>query len=522
MGGRAYAILALVALAATAPCLVFGPGAIDSAPYNYVWTTQVAEGLSRGEFYIRWLPRSFEGLGAPTFYFYPPFAFQVSGVFAAVGAGPGYGISLAVLTLTLLSGVSMRAWLDGRSARPLVWACLYMIAPYHLADWYRRAALAEYSAFVWLPLIALAIESWPKRWAAPLLAATYAALIMSHLPVALLASLFLVAPLAAAACMPRRDLHRLAETGLALAVGLALAAVYLVPALTLQPYISDALLWGASYRPSNWAITDASSPVEWPLRSRFVPVVGALVVLAAGAVLVARADRSRKVVFWGALAIVTAVLALGLPPQLWDLPLLSKVQFPYRILAVTEFAALTAAAMAPPLPRPVLAAGLAIALSAYFRTAEQAALSLQHAKAIHQFDAGLPDAVEYLPARFTAGGFDPRARIADLRALRGPPVRGPARVMTQNPNGGLTLRAETSGTVVVRRFYFPAWRVTRDGQTVAARPSGAGRLLSFDATPGVYRVDLAPLPQERWGWAISAAGLVALAGLTAARRRRQA
>ena len=89
----------------------------------------------------------------------------------------------------------MYLWLKDKTHFAALGACLYMAAPYHLGDFYVRAALAEFAGFVWLPLIALALEAQPKRWAAPLLALAFAGLLVSHLPMAVLATCFLIGPM---------------------------------------------------------------------------------------------------------------------------------------------------------------------------------------------------------------------------------------------------------------------------------------------------------------------------------------
>ena len=104
----------------------------------------------------------------------------------------------AAALLLWASGLAMQRWLllesvDRRTA--LIAALAYMAAPYHLLiDHYIRGAFAESTAYVLLPLVMLAIQrTVAGRPAAPiLLAASYAALLMSHLPTALLVSVTLV------------------------------------------------------------------------------------------------------------------------------------------------------------------------------------------------------------------------------------------------------------------------------------------------------------------------------------------
>ena len=228
-----------LAVALMAPNLLWGPSLADSASYNHVWVAQFAEGLGRGELYPRWLPRSFEGLGSPTFYFYPPLAFYLPALLDLLGLTTPQAINAAFLAATVASGAAMHAWLRLRGGRALLGAALYMAAPYHLFDLYVRGGLAEHAAFVWIPLLAMGVAGLPDRRAIALLAASYAGLILTHLPVALLATVFLLLPLglARAARSPRL----LVPGVTAIALGLGLAAIYLLPALTLQEHISSEL-----------------------------------------------------------------------------------------------------------------------------------------------------------------------------------------------------------------------------------------------------------------------------------------
>ncbi len=259
----------------------------------------------------------------------------------------------------------MWLWLRFKDANP-AWALLYMAAPYHLADWYQRAALAEFVAFAWLPLIALAIEAQPRRWATPLLAVSFAGLVMTHLPLALLTTAGLIAPMV---LMRRQYLFAYTVAG---ALGLGLSAIYLLPALTLQDHISRAAMLTPYYTPSNWAPW-APHAALW------------VVPLALGPVFIALGRRS----FWLGVTLFCAAMGLAVIPFVWQAPALNQVQFPWRILAIAEFAAVTAAALARPRLL-MIALAFAISMSAYARTANlaQASLSRSFPTGIDRAPAG--------------------------------------------------------------------------------------------------------------------------------------
>lgn len=472
---RPLLLLVALAIVVLLPSFVFGPGATHSHLYNYIWTSQFGAAMASGDLYPRWLPGSFEGLGSPTFYFYPPVAYWLSGGFDALGLSTSQAINMAALALMIASGVTMYLWLAARGTAPLPGAALYMIAPYHLIDVLVRGALAEYAAFVWLPLIALGIERLPRRRGAVLLALSWGAMIASHLPVAMLTALFLIAPLMAHRVW--RDRAALLPGAAAGLTGTALAAFYWLPALTLQDHISASLLWDHGYLATAWSI--------WTSSFELFPC------LALGLIVLAWPDRS----IWTVIAVVAALAAVRLIPFLWDIPLLNKAQFPWRVLCIAEFAAITALMSARP-RWPVLAMGGTLLLFPWLVGGITTAGNLSKTVDYTRIARVMPDAPEYLPAGFDLSRVTHPDRWTDLSATRGLP-RGEA------------IRVTKAGPVTLHRAAFPIWRVTRDGRPV---PS-VGPLIRFDATPGLYRIERVALWQERVGlWLSLAAGLALLLG----------
>lgn len=373
--------VAAVAVLLMLPSLIWGPAPIDSAVYNYVWTRQFGGALAQGQIYPRWLPGSFDGLGSPVFYFYPPVAFYMSGLLQVAGLATLQAVTGAALLGLAASGLTMAAWLRFKGANPL-WALLYMAGPYHLADWYQRAALAEFLSFAWLPLIALAIDAQPRRWATPLLALSFAGLIMTHLPMAILAGFGLIAPMVAT------RLSHVRSYALAGLLGVGIAAAYLLPALTLQHHVLVPVMWPPYFQPAGWSPW-GSHDIGWVVPMALAPVALAMA-------------RSR---FWFVLTAILAAMSLALIPAFWTLPILEKVQFPWRLLAVVEFAAVTAVATSRP-RRWALALAFAIAALSWSRLIGLTYVSLHQAYPT-EMSRRLPDAPEYLPAHTDLSAINP-------------------------------------------------------------------------------------------------------------------
>ena len=467
---RIFPWLGAVAIALMIPSFVFGPYAFDSGPYNYVWTRQFAEGLARGQIYPRWLPRSFDGLGSPTFFFYPPLAFYVSGLLELAGLSTWPAISAAGLVFQLGSGLTMRGWLKDKSPRAALWACVYMAAPYHLADFYYRGALAEFAAFAWIPLVAIGLEGRPRT-----LAVAFAGLVLTHLPTAVLVAVFFIGPLLVLRLAQRRSIAPSAAAGL---VGLALSGVYLVPALGLQRYVSIDQLWTAEFQPARYSLWTGSV-------KDYALACAAVCGLIGTATLVAARNASPPRA-WPVLALVAAALAVGLVPWVWKLPVIEKVQFPYRILSIAEFAAVTSLAVTR-LGRWTLsftlAAALALAIVGWWLIVSNfVEAKRQDSPDRHLRIARLmPDAPEYLPAGVAPPDLSAVRRVVDVGRFK------PA-----------------------DRFAFPIWRVAGGAPVRPGSP----------VIPMGAIVERRTLPIEIAGDVSSAVGLLALGLWTLAGRRR--
>ncbi|HMI18366.1 MAG TPA: hypothetical protein VK533_02345 [Sphingomonas sp.] len=478
--------LALLAVALMSPA-IFGPLRLnDSHWINYSWSEQFTAAIAHGDLWPRWLPQSHGGLGAPDFYFYGPVAFWLAAPFGLVGLAPWPAL-LGAATLGLwFSGLAMGRFLNGRTRHPALGAALYMALPYHLLDFGMRGALAEFVAYATLPLVALGIAR-RRIW---LIAAGYALLILTHLPTALLASLFLIPVLALTEAW--KDRPALLRIGAGLVLGLMLAAPYLLPAILLQRYVAIATMTAVpALQAARWTILSPDTHMRDGLF--LVGLIAAALALPALALL--RRDR------WGWFVLAMLALGLGLIPALWAIPLLAAVQFPWRLFVLADFGVAWIVARASwPMQRLLLLVVPALALTSiilWLQTSNQSVQPVGRVLAHH------PDVIEYLPA----GVSEPYAafsrRALDL-AAHTPPTRS------------------TNGWTTVRLHYFPIWQVRcANGLVPSGAEPGTGLLRYRGEGCAVER---RRLPIENFGLALSlvAMALLAVGPAVAARRRRQA
>ncbi|HZW47949.1 MAG TPA: hypothetical protein VFF61_10510 [Microvirga sp.] len=466
------------------------PRAHDSFWIDWVWADQFTSELRRGNPYPRWLPSSHGGLGSPVFYYYPPLAFYLSGLLGLAGLST-YGSVIGAFGLGIAgSGLAMYHWLKDWTRFPLLGALFFMAGPYHMFDLYGRGALAETVAVAFIPLLALGIRRVANDRGSLMLTLAYAGLIVTHLPLALLTSLFFVAPYGIA--LARKRLETLFRLGFALFPGIGLSAIYLVPALALEPYRDVAALWALpEFRAENWSLVFSPSPGELNIRFVMAAIVASLVFPILYFFFKQRSG-------WPAFAAFCCLLTTGWIPILWSLPLLETVQFPYRVLPLAEFGIGTAIALFPGTRR-FLALALfpPLALSFLFVAAPAGDSAAGRLEALRP---SYPDVPENLPPGERPRSLPSQWALNIAAAHRSPAVAG--------------------GNTVLPTFYFPSWTVRCAGRAVPTFPDPETALLSYRGSNCTPR--LRWTAAEKAGALTSAFALLLAMGLAMLRRMKRA
>jgi hypothetical protein len=347
---------------------------------------------------------------------------------------------------------------------------LFVAAPYHAFNFYNRGAMAEFLATAFIPIVMLGLRKIDEREHNGVLLAAfgYAALIGTHLPLALLGSVFLFAPYCAVVAYRNRG--ALVPMAAALAGGIALAAIYLIPALLLAPYRDTENLWRrAVLQPQNWTFWHPGQVDPSVLLGSLI-IVGALAVPLVGLIIRRRAA-------WAVLGLVCGLLAIGTIPAIWTLPILNSVQFPFRLLPISEFALATALAMVPWKQMQLPAALVPVVISGFIITApaQPPGISLEELAANH------PDVPENLPPGDRPYSWPSRWALGIAATHR-----------------QLTV---VNGVTTEPVFYFPAWQVSCGGNLVPIFPDAKAQLLSYRGA-GCTR-SLGMTAPERWGGIVS-------------------
>jgi hypothetical protein len=544
------------------PVLLAGfPALTHDGRVHEVWYTNFAAQFWAGDLYPRWLQNLDMGLGGPSFYFYPPLPFFITSLFQPLFKSQPHSwhvLGVSVALALILSGVAAYAWLretmSDRSAA--IAAMLYMAMPYHFAvDIHTRGAFGEVWSFLWIALIlccAQRIITRPTFGAALGLTLSYAGLITTHLPTTLI---FSVIPPVWVWWMsvPGTRIRNLIWTGAAMALGIGLSAIYLVPAMRDQAFVSmDAMRVGDfHYSKAFFLQRDAQGELVLArnIFERGLFWMGlATAAVGAAAAIVAwrhRAERAaRPTIFWSIVAIVSVFMMLPISTPVFELvKTVQLIQFPWRFHAILGLAviALVGEALGAIESRRdaldvrlLTFGGVLVFQWMLFAVWPLEITSFGDNRHLHgppsAWKAKNTNTPEYRPRWLTTdiapvqkrlrGGGDSIAKIA-LPA-------GSARITQWKPRDIVVeLDAPANERLEVRQFYYPGWTAMLDRKTqIPVTPADTSGVIEIDVPPGAHRIDLRLVagPSEILGDRISlvcllVAALVGAAALIESRRR---
>ncbi|HJQ26347.1 MAG TPA: 6-pyruvoyl-tetrahydropterin synthase-related protein [Blastocatellia bacterium] len=536
----ALAIAVLVGLATLLMVPIFAKGfpAAFDAVRHYRWTSQFIAALADGAWFPRWLPTANNAQGSPAALYYPPLTFYVGAAFSLIARDTLQGMALSCWLALCLSGVTMyrfsRALLDRRLS--VLAAAVYMIAPYHLLDLYQGATVSEFWSFVWLPLLfdglrrVSASEDWPGI---AQLACAYALLVLTHVPMAFLATVIL--PVSALALT--RDWRKLARMAAGVALGAGLGAIFLLPIIFERGYAKfyfkfdyrDYFLFGhlGEAWKRHWFAPDGT-PHDYLLDNEICSAPLLLLFLISSLVIWRRGFSKDHLRRFGGVWLVTLIgylITTRLTATVWRvLPGLTQVYYPYRWMAIAAVGtSLLAAAAVRTLAgdrwRWLWGGAMAAALAANLAMSAAAIARAPHDR--EALEAGLVrrDTREYRPIWWDG---DLRADIWQAPALV---ASGQADIQPIDAAGirqSYTITANSDSVIVFRPLYFPGWVAHVDQQRAEVTPADSGNVQLMLA-PGAHAVSLSF--EDTWpraaGKIVSATSLVILLGWLLWWRRRR-
>ena len=332
----------------TYPVLIMGfPVASNDARIHACWAYQFIKQFGAYEGYPRWSMDMNGGLGSPAFFYYPPLPYLLTAPLRYLCSDDmsmwqvlGMSSGIALVLSEIFALLWLRTFVSLRAATAA--AVVYQLMPSHLlGELYMRGAFAEFWGMVWLPLIlwGVRLAANGSRYSLITLALAYALLITTHLPTTLI---FSAVPLVYAWVIAPREYRRrvLVRTCGGLVLGMGLAGIYLIPALTMQSAVS--MKYITAYRFNDYFLFTSN---RYGYADRIYLCVILMLILSLVAMLLFLNTPNRKTVanttavFWGAVAAFCTFMMTPLANPIWEIcSTLQMIQFPWRYLTVLSVA----------------------------------------------------------------------------------------------------------------------------------------------------------------------------------------
>ncbi len=526
-------IITLITWATMEPILHWGFTPFSwNADLHAHWNSLFQHQMWAGELYPRWLAGMNEGLGSPVFFYYPPLPYWAAGLWSAILPGDAFGLrslALSLATAQWLSGVGCYICLAARTPRwcAVIAAAVFMLLPYHLEiDLYRRGAVAEFWAFAWMPFVVgtLAKVRLSNGRSVAACAASYAALVCTHLPTTLLFTPVLLAY--ALFLKVSGKTERLAPMLGALACGVGMAAIYWLPASLMQDHASFEYLTRHLYYRAAFLSID-SLGWSWNTGTLLKQIGGCLSftlflgILSVATILAAQSQKPTFVseaMFWWLSAAFSAAMMFPISDFIWRLwPTLQIIQYPWRWNTVLCLSAALLCGFALRALSGLI--GIQRAMASIFFFLALAGLAFQalrtspeHSRQLRSANRALSytvDAPEYRPR--WAG---PKERLANNPLVDPASLQAVKSQTWFGRRGQVVISTRQAGDIVLRHFYFPGWKARSQGRNFPTKPSVPEGLLCLEVPPGEWTVDLVleSSRPERFGWAISVCSLGVVIG----------
>lgn len=496
------------------------------------------DGLADGHLYPRWISEANRGYGSPALVHYSPlgsywtalWAWPMGDIFAGMRAG--------IILSAILAGFAFY-WAARAFAEPTPAALggvLYVLFPYHAIDLYERFALAEYHAFIFVPLVFRFACDLSRRSSASALvgfALSYALLLLTHVLMAYMC-LFLLLPfvvLVSPSDRRPRALGALLGGGL---LALALAGVYFVPLIVERSLThADHLLASQLTRyERNFVMIDEVARGFG--RSRVKPYVNTALVLQALPVVVAALVLPRRwnmgwvfVTLCGVSILLQTVLAT---PLYALIPGMSVIGFPWRFQLFQAFFGLLAVVWALRTSAPgwawaAIGITAALALNLSWQVTRTRPYVLDSARFQQQegmawvqkehIPRGVPEWKRFSNPKYVV--WEERTVVLD-GAMEVEELEWSSQLRR------VSITSAEGGRLAIRTFDYEGWSATRNGAPLAIEREPLYGAISVVVPPGDHelRFELLGTAARRFGGILSMVTAISILGLGLWRWRNRA
>jgi len=530
-----------VAVAILAPFFWLGTASGHDIQFHIQSWIDAAGQWKEGILFPRWTEWANYGFGEPRFIFYPPLSWMLG---AALGSLlPWTWIpAVFVLIVQTFAGISafalVRRFVSSYAAA-LLGIAIYVANPYALLVIFTRSDYAELLATSFYPLLLLAAlrlcgflqSKAPLQRTLVQSSALFAAVWLSNAPAGVLAS-YSLALLFFLAAITQRTFRPVQRGAAGLALGLGLAALYLVPAAYEQRWVNISSALSEGLAPADNFLFAATADAEHDAFNHIASYVAVLVmaITFATALMLWRRERanggkqdSRNILrAILALAVATSLMMFRFANIFWTyLPKLRFVQFPWRWMAVLAvvFALFTAWSVK---RRMIVPAWIALALVLILTGGYLVRHTWWDSEDVNSVNeavdsrAGFEGTDEYDPLGDDHTDIlqnQPEAKLISEMEID-PSPKSELQVIRWTAEERL-LVAKTKGPAVVRLrlLHYPAWTVAVNGNPVKTRRTVSYNAILVPISAGESRIEahFTRTPDRTIGGCISVISLLGAA-----------
>ena len=536
-------VLTSVAASIILPMIFWGMPSANDLSNHFRFALPFYDALQTGRLYPGWLAETNNGLGDPSFRFYPPALYYLLALGRAL-AGNWYVATVIAFAIVSVTGAfGMYLWArQFTTSQNAMWAgILYSVAPYHLNQLFQALLLAEFAAAAVLPFVFLFAEKVcrlrrPKDVAG--LAAAYAMLVLTHLPLAAIGSIALA--IYALWRIDRKAIWRtLTALGISVVLGLAVSACYWVTMIFELQWIHGNDLDpepGINYR-DNFVLSTFSPDFVnvWWMNILLLFTVAMFWPAFALAIRAARKQianvHGNIVPALAALLCMALFLATPLSRPFWNVfgPL-QETQFPWRWFAILSLAGSMLLALAIPFwTRLMMTRKRSWAIFALGTVAISLAFSVSHIirearwLSATEFEQTVGNLRDSQSIKFWLPAWAHEA----LPKMNAPVEAGNRSIKIDRwapEDRVFQVSAGEPTEARIRTFFYPHWTATSAGRVLATRPDKDGILLvSVPQDAASVRLVFREPSRTRLAGATSIAGclLIGILASPFSRRRRK-
>lgn len=498
-----YWIMILVILLSAFTLPLFGRGIPASHDGEAIIARFAAydKAFSDGHIPPRWAGDLNYRYGTPVFTFFYPLPGYAATALAVFRFPYETRYKILMIASFVLCGVTFFWWMKRHVPETYAFlgGVLYGLLPYHFLNLFVRGALGELMALAIAPLIFLSADIMNQRLTSRSFAAlsgTVALLILSHNGISLMFIPVLLLYILSTTTSLRKSITSFA----AVCFGFGLSAWFWLPALVEQKYTHAALYIGEMYQehfltPFQLIWSPWGLHADVTRANGLSPQLGILPVgLFTLTLFVWYGTKKfhRTGFLFLVCTILTLILMLPLSQPIWNLlPLLQKLQFPWRFMALSSFAAVCFITLMLPHISGRLALWIVFPLACLFSIPSAITLPpyMTHSDAYYTSYTGPTNFFGESSTVWSAGNPSAYAEYS-LQAVEGKAVVQETYRSTIEHRYAVTVISPAK--FIESTLYYPGWTVTTNTRPVPVEfqdPAARG-LITFTLTEGTHDVVL--------------------------------